>query len=158
MCNSQFMMCIGCATYHKKESSCIKFDNYQKENGCKDLYDKDWMLEHAGQDPAKVKINFKFKFCPECTTKDKDGFQPDVKKISKAAEKATRMCLGTFTFTYVDGNVINSWTKTDFGKMDPDAYLTTDNEADSDGDSSSDDDEDEDDDDDDDDEETSTKK
>ena len=78
------------------------------------------MLEHVKESPDKFRVDFKFRFCPECKVRDKPDFVPDVKKVSKASEKATRDYLGIFMFTYLNGKVINSWTKTEFGKMDPD--------------------------------------
>lgn len=140
-------MCISCTNSVRKESPCAHF--IQNESSYEGLYDPNWMTEHMKTQPDRLKVEVRFKFCPNCTTMNKPGFKPDVKKVCKSAEKSTRDCLGTFVFMHPSGRVINSWKKTEFRKMDPDMYMTTDTEAtenddddDDDDDSDSDDDED----------------
>ena len=129
MCNCAIRMCISCTGHTMKTSPCATFDEITKTKNYDDMFDRSWMTEHVKDDPTKVRTNVSFVFCPTCKNLDKPGFKHDVKKVSKAAEKTTCECLGTFTFTYTNGKVINSWIKTDFGKVDPDKYMTTDTEG-----------------------------
>lgn len=145
MCNCMISMCISCRDWLRKESSCTLFDRSKTENNYTSIYEPEWMTEHVKSQPSVMRVDFRFKFCPRCTTKDKPGFRPDVKKVCKSAEKATKDCLGAFVFTYTNGKVINRWVKTEFGKVDPDMYMTTDAETTEDDNDNDDDDDDDDD-------------
>lgn len=138
MCNSLISMCVSCRDWFRKENTCMLFDQIKDLNGYDDIYASEWMTAHAQDDPNKVRIDVRFKFCPSCKDENKPEFKPNVRRLARAAEKATEDCLGTFTFTYTNGKVINSWKKTNFGKIDPDMYVTTDTESADDMDSNSD--------------------
>jgi hypothetical protein len=129
MCNFSFMVCISCAEASKKMSACGAFDEAKKTKGYETMESADWMLEHVSEKADRVRVDVRFVFCPKCKNLDKPGFSVDARKVSKAAEKATKRCLGQFRFMLPDGKVLNQWKKTDFGKVDLDKYMTTDTEA-----------------------------
>jgi hypothetical protein len=129
MCNCSVRVCVSCRNVNKKPSSCPEFDRVKEKNKYKDMFNRDWMTGHVNPQPNKIKVAVDYVFCPSCTSKNKAGFKPDVKKVIKASEKATENCLGTFVFKLPNGSVFNTFSKTEFGKLDPDVYLTTDAEV-----------------------------
>lgn len=129
MCNCNVRVCVSCRDSTKKSSSCPEFDGVKDKNKYKDMFNRNWMIDHVKLQPNKIRVSVDYVFCPTCASKNKAGFKPDVKKVIEASEKATEKCLGTFTFKLPNGTVFNTFSKTEFGKLDPDVYLTTDAEV-----------------------------
>lgn len=143
MCKSLTKMCISCASSVRKEKACAKFNEVRETEGYEDIYEEKWMMTHIDHGSNEVEIIIEYTFCPNCQGENKDGFKPNVNKICKRTEKVTSDCLGNFKVYSPKGNLLTSWIKTDFVKLDPDLYLTTDAEV---TDAPSDDDDDDDDD------------